>query len=162
MVEPEYREKSLPPHHSKPNKGRACRTHCPLQVEVIIANSLLTHTPTMSTLNPDYRKHLLAWRKRADNYAAELKIRITALVPDASLRRNLFIKITRTIDALQDFIMVHDGNIARTRRSLEDATVVSSLKHTLLLRLNSLLAALPAVIVARLHLSDLLSFLLKG
>ena len=50
----------------------------------------------MSTLNPDYRKHLLAWRKRADNYAAELKIRITALVPDASLRRNLFIKITRT------------------------------------------------------------------
>ncbi len=116
----------------------------------------------MSTLNPDYRQHLLAWRKRADHYADELKIRITALVPDASLRHNLFIKITRTIDALQDFIMVHDGNIARARRSLEDSTVVSSLKHTLHLRLNSLLAALPAVIVARLHLSDLLSFLLKG
>ncbi len=84
------------------------------------------------------------------------------MVPDARHRRDLFIKVHRVIDTVQDFIMVHDGNIARARRSLEDSTVVSSLKHTLHLRLNSLLAALPAVIVARLHLSDLLSFLLKG
>ena len=135
-----------------------------MQIEYAVANTGLTPSLslTMSTLQPNPRNLLRAWRTRADNYAAEIKIRITSMVPDATLRRDIFIKITRIIDALQDFIMVHEGNIARTRRSLEDASVASSLKHTLLLRQKSLLSTLPAVIVARLHLSEFLLFLLQG
>ena len=110
----------------------------------------------------DYREHLLAWRKQADHYAAKIKILITSMVPDARHRRDLFIKVHRVIDTVQDFIMVHAGNIQQARRSLINSDVMSPLKNTLFLRLRSLLCALPDAIVTRLRISDLPLFLLKG
>lgn len=107
------------------------------------------------------RNCLRAWRERAEHYAYKLKLLITPLVSNAIHRRDLFIKINRFIDAVQDFIMVHAGNISRARCSLADASFSSPLKQTLLLRHVSLLSTLPDALVSCLALQNFLQALFR-
>lgn len=107
------------------------------------------------------RKYLRAWRERAEHYAYKLKLLITPMVPNATQRHDIFVKINRIIDAVQDFIMVHAGNIARARCSMADASFSSPLKDTLLLRHGSLLSTLPAALVTSLPLLNFLQTLFR-
>ncbi len=108
---------------------------------------------------PNRRNCLRAWRERAEHYAYKLKLLITPMVPNAIRRRDIFIKISCIIDAVQDFIMVHAGNISRARCSMADASFSSPLKDVLLLRHGSLLSTLPEAIVSSLTLQKFLKVL---